>query len=213
MTIALDPQITGNVGLYFCCYKLSLMGWNTMPTARNARGVDIIAYNKDASRYVGIQVKALSKRSPVPLGTSLDKIMGDYWIIINKVATTPSAFILLPDEVRKLAKRGEKEGRISFWLQPREYETEAFHEKWKRIGDPHDLHHPGLPRSENMRVDEIYNEYEKQFGEPLSFPPLDYGHISMSPEELMQHALSALQTKKRINWSEHFTKLKKGQLS
>ena len=75
----LDPQLTGNVGLYYCCYRLSLMGWNVMPTARNARGVDIIAYSRDASRFVGVQVKALSKRNPVPLGTSLDKVMGDCW--------------------------------------------------------------------------------------------------------------------------------------
>ena len=86
----LDPQLTGNVGLYYCCYRLSLMGWNVMPTARNARGVDIIAYSRDASRFVGVQVKALSKRNPVPLGTSLDKVMGDFWIIVNKVATAPS---------------------------------------------------------------------------------------------------------------------------
>jgi hypothetical protein len=32
-----NPQITGNLGLYYCCYKLSLLGWNVMPTARNAR--------------------------------------------------------------------------------------------------------------------------------------------------------------------------------
>ena len=32
----LDPQLTGNVGLYYCCYRLSLLGWNVMPTARNA---------------------------------------------------------------------------------------------------------------------------------------------------------------------------------
>ncbi len=107
-----------------------------MPTTRNARGVDIIAYNKDASKFVGIQVKALSKRHPVPLGISLDKVMGDYWVIINNVTTMPSAFILLPEEVRALAHRGEKEGRISYWLQPRNYCTEAFHEKWGRIGNP-----------------------------------------------------------------------------
>ena len=47
-----------------------------MPTARNARGVDIIAYSADASRFLGIQVKALSKRNPVPLGLSLDKVHG-----------------------------------------------------------------------------------------------------------------------------------------
>ncbi len=131
----LDPQLTGNVGLYYCCYRLSLLGWNVMPTARNARGVDIIAYSRDASRFVGVQVKALSKRNPVPLGTSLDKIMGDFWVIVNKVATpTPSAFILLPSEVRERAHRGEKDGRVSFWLQPADYEQDQFREAWERIG-------------------------------------------------------------------------------
>lgn len=69
----LDPQLTGNVGLYYCCYRRSLMGWNVMPTARNARGVDIIAYSRDASRFVGVQVKALSKRNPVRLGAGLSR--------------------------------------------------------------------------------------------------------------------------------------------
>ena len=132
--IALDPQLTGNVGLYYCCYRLSLLGWNVMPTARNARGVDIIAYSRDASHFKGIQVKALSKRNPVPLGTSLEKIMGDYWIVINKVATAPSAFVLTPQEVLERVHRGEKDGRVSYWLQPGEYEQEQFREAWERIG-------------------------------------------------------------------------------
>jgi hypothetical protein len=130
----LQPQITGNVGLYYCCYKLSLLGWNVMPTARNARGVDIVAYSIDASRFIGVQVKALSKRNPVPLGTDLDKCMGDFWIIVNKVATTPTAFVLLPVEVKERARRGEKQGRISFWLQPPDYDQDSFREAWDRIG-------------------------------------------------------------------------------
>lgn len=134
-TARLDPQLIGNVGLYYCCYRLSLLGWNVMPTARNARGVDIIAYSRDASRFVGVQVKALSKRNPVPLGSSLDKIMGDFWVIVNKVATpTPSAFILLPSEVRERAHRSEKDGRVSYWLQPGDYEQDPFREAWERIG-------------------------------------------------------------------------------
>ena len=97
LRMSLNPQITGNLGLYYCCYRLSLLGWNVMPTARNARGVDIIAYSSDASRFNGIQVKALSKRSPVPLGQSLEKCMGDFWVVINKVASeAPQAFVLLP---------------------------------------------------------------------------------------------------------------------
>ena len=64
--IRLNNQTVGNVGLYFVCYQLSLRGWNVMPTARNARGVDILAYSDDASRTLSFQVKALSKKYPVP---------------------------------------------------------------------------------------------------------------------------------------------------
>ncbi len=131
----LDPQITGNVGLYYCCYHLSLLGWNVMPTARNARGVDIVAYDKSATKFIGVQVKALSKRNPVPLGTKLEKVMGDFWVIVNKVSTTPSAFVLLPSEVKERAHRGEKDGRVSFWLQPTAYDQEPFREAWNRIGN------------------------------------------------------------------------------
>ena len=134
VSVTLDPQLTGNVGLYYCCYRLSLMGWNVMPTARNARGVDIIAYSRDASRFVGIQVKALSRRAPVPLGPTLDKVMGDFWVIINRVASTPTAHVLLPSEVRELAKRNEKDGKVTHWLQPPEYDREPFKEAWYRIG-------------------------------------------------------------------------------
>lgn len=105
-----------------------------MPTARNARGVDIIAYSQDATRKLAVQVKTLSKRNPVPLGTSLEKIMGDFWVIVNKVNSSPSAFILLPSEVHELAHRGEKDGRISYWLQPTSYDQEKFKENWDRIG-------------------------------------------------------------------------------
>jgi hypothetical protein len=129
----LNPQVTGNVGLYYCCYQLSLRGWNVMPTARNARGIDVIAYDGTASKFLGIQVKALSKRNPVPLGTNLEKIMGDFWIIVNNVAERPVAFIMLPSEVKKRAHRGEVDSRVSFWLQPAAYDQPSFREAWARL--------------------------------------------------------------------------------
>ncbi|MEO1466705.1 MAG: hypothetical protein AAFR89_10885 [Cyanobacteria bacterium J06633_1] len=105
-----------------------------MPTVRNARGVDAIAYSCDATRFISVQIKALSKKAPVPLGKSLDKIMGDFWVVVNNVATDPTPYILTPDEVRSMAHRGEKEGRISYWLQPRSYVRENFFSAWSRIG-------------------------------------------------------------------------------
>ncbi len=131
-----NSQITGNVGLYYVCYRLSRMGWNAMPTARNAKGIDILAYNADCTKTVSLQVKTLSKKAPVPLGTSIERLLGDFWIIVNDVENSPSVYVMTPKEVRERAHRGEKDGRISYWLQPKSYEVDDFREKWDRIGKP-----------------------------------------------------------------------------
>ena len=130
----LGTHIVGNMGLYYVCYHLSRLGWNVMPTARNARGIDIIAYDSHCSRFVGVQVKALSRRDPVPLGVTLDNVMGDFWIIVNRLASEPRAFVMLPAEVKSLAHRSVKRGNVSYWLQPVSYDREEFSEGWSRIG-------------------------------------------------------------------------------
>jgi hypothetical protein len=128
-------QVVGNIGMYYAAYRLSQQGWNVMPTARNARGVDLLAYDVNAHIYKGIQVKALSTRDNVRLGNTLDKFMGDWWIIVTNARTTnPVCFIMKPKEVKQLAHRGEKEGRVSYWLQPNQYDTDQFREAWDRIG-------------------------------------------------------------------------------
>lgn len=133
--VTLTPQIIGNVGLYYCCYRLSLLGWNVMPTARNARGVDIIAYNSKATRFISVQVKALSKHNPVPLGASLEKVMGDFWVILtNAVAEPPATYVLKPDEVRNGATQCQKTTHVSYWLQPHAYNCDEFRDAWERIG-------------------------------------------------------------------------------
>jgi hypothetical protein len=130
-----NNQVVGNVGLFFVCYHLSRLGWNVMPTARNARGIDILIYSQDAVRKLTIQVKALSKRNPVPLGAKLDNLFGDFFVVCNNVASdTPACYVLTPTEVAGLAHKGEKEGKFSYWLQPKDYAVSEFHEKWLRIG-------------------------------------------------------------------------------
>lgn len=106
-----------------------------MPTARNARGIDLIAYSQDAKIKLAIQVKALSKKSPVPLGKHVDNLFGDYFVVCREVVTeAPDCFILTPREVKKLAHRGEKEGRVSYWLQPKAYDQPDHRNNWARIG-------------------------------------------------------------------------------
>lgn len=44
MARAGGTQVVGNIGMYFAAYRLSCMGGNVMPTSRNARGIDLLAY-------------------------------------------------------------------------------------------------------------------------------------------------------------------------
>jgi hypothetical protein len=130
-----NNQVVGNVGLYFVCYHLSRLGWNVMPTARNAKGIDVLIYSQDATRKLTVQVKALSKTSPVPLGGKLTNLFGDFFVICRKLeTTTPECFVLTPSEVAALAHRGEKAEKVSYWLQPNKYAVDEYREKWDRIG-------------------------------------------------------------------------------
>jgi hypothetical protein len=59
----------------------------------------------------------------------------DWWIIVtNAGSANPVCFIMKPGEVKQPAHRGEKEGRISYWLQPNQYKADEFREAWDRIG-------------------------------------------------------------------------------
>jgi hypothetical protein len=109
-----SQQVTGNVGMYYAAYRLSRMGWNVMPTSRNARGIDLLIYDS-GGHYRGIQVKALSKHGAVPLGIKgVDNLLGNWWIIVNEVANAssdPKCFIMTPDEVKNRAVRDEHKAR------------------------------------------------------------------------------------------------------
>lgn len=128
-------QTIGNIGLYYVCYRLSLHAWNVMPTARNAKGVDILIFSQNASRKISLQVKTLSKRNPVPLGVSLNSLIANFVIVcVRNYPNDPICYVMTPDEVRTLAHKGDKSGKISYWLQPSAYEKQDYKDKWDRIG-------------------------------------------------------------------------------
>lgn len=49
---------------------------------------------------MAIQVKALNSMATVPVGGNLDKVGGDYWIVVTNVKDSPTAFVMLSDEVK-----------------------------------------------------------------------------------------------------------------
>ena len=124
-----DTQITGNVGMYYVCFELSRRGWNAMPTSRNAKGIDIVAYKE--GKFIGLQVKTLSTRNAIPIGSSRDNLMGDYWIIVTRVAEKdiPDVYVMTPIEIHDKAHLGGK----TYWVEAKDYDLLDFKEKWERI--------------------------------------------------------------------------------
>lgn len=109
-----------------------------MPTVRNARGADLYAASDDEARVLPVQSKALSKRAPVPLGGSLERLCSHWWIItINANTAAPTCYVMTLDEVRSAAHRGvSATGTVSFWLPPKAYALPTYHEAWERLGSP-----------------------------------------------------------------------------
>jgi hypothetical protein len=130
-----STQTTGNIGLYYTCYQLSLLGWNVMPTARNAKGIDIVAYSQTGKRRLLIQVKTLSKTNPVPLGSTLSTLIADFIVVCVRVRDKePECFILTPKEIGSGVRTGHKDGKTSHWLKIKSYYKNQFRNKWDRIG-------------------------------------------------------------------------------
>ena len=129
----LETQIVGNIGMYYACSQLSKRGWNVMPTARNAKGIDIVAYphDGDGKSFIGIQVKTLSKRNAIPVGASLDNLMGNFWIVVTKAdELTPDVYIFTPEEIRKMAHQSGS----TWWVEPTIYDKPPYKDAWGRIG-------------------------------------------------------------------------------
>lgn len=127
----------GNIGLYYVCYRLSCLGSNVMPTSRNAKGVDIIAYGKDGSCTRTLQVMALSKRHAVGLGKNPANLVAQYVVVCRfvqrKPPEQPECFVLTGEEARLLCHPSGQDGKISYWLEPLQYEAPKFLKQWNRL--------------------------------------------------------------------------------
>ncbi|MDD9821237.1 MAG: hypothetical protein OXR07_10240 [Nitrospira sp.] len=134
--------MVGNIGLFYVCYRLSCRGWNVLPTSRNARGVDVIIYSQDAQIMHTIQVKTLSRRNAVPLGSNLDTLFADFFAVCVRTVEpnsgadepNPECFVLRKEELLNGKSEWGKGKKKGYWLECKDYENDTFRERWDKIG-------------------------------------------------------------------------------
>ena len=117
--------------MYYVCYRLSELGLNVMPTARNAKGIDIVAYGDDG-RFLGVQVKTLSKPSAIPLGKSREGLTGDYWCVV--VGQRDGSWKVFVMTKQAIYDKAHQDSKGSWWVEFKEFgKSELFLEKWNHI--------------------------------------------------------------------------------
>jgi len=138
----LPNTVIGNIGLYYICYELSKRGWNVLPTSRNTRGVDLVIYNQKGDKKYTIQVKTLSKESPIPLGKNLDHLIADFLMVCVLDDDKPRVFILKTKEIKdrkEIEQQREKGQEKGFWAVNSKNAwiefSNQYLDNWRIIGD------------------------------------------------------------------------------
>jgi hypothetical protein len=147
-----DRQRTGDIGLFYACFRLSRLGWHAMPTIRNARGADIFIVSSEGKKF-GIQVKTLSGEADVFVGKNFADPCVDFWIVLTNARKNerPNACIIPAEDIRNgvaacekgvnsndnlvYSDRPKADGDITCYLN-RKYLREAAHsyaEAWESI--------------------------------------------------------------------------------
>jgi hypothetical protein len=123
-----DKNITGNIGLYYVAYKLSLLDWHVLTTSRNVKGPDLIIYDSDFCKSRTVQVKAFSEEDAIGLGRK-PIIVADYIVVCNWLRdhNQTELFVLKKDEAQKILEdkvRNKKapDRNGEYWIEIDEYQ-------------------------------------------------------------------------------------------
>lgn len=144
-----DKQITGNIGIYHVARELSRMGWNVMPTVRNARGADMLVVSENGQTVHSIQVKAhLAKPLDTSLGLHPERHVTRWWVFVGFARSVePVCYVISIDEIRARMGRdpGSRSGKAlherCFWFDRRYYTPGSDRElteglnAWHRLGE------------------------------------------------------------------------------
>ena len=104
--------LTGISGEYFVAAELSRQGYVASLTLRNTRGIDILASNTDATRSVGVQVKANSGEKPhwlLSQKAEVDIAENLFYVFVNLHGLgAPEYYIVPRAEVAKQVRDSHK---------------------------------------------------------------------------------------------------------
>lgn len=106
-----------------------------MPTARNAKGVDVIGYDNAGNAFT-VQVKTLTKRNAIPLSGNGSHLMADYFIVVVLEGKMQGAYVWTREEMRKanISTFDGKNDKKQLWFEAKNWTKETgARDAWDKI--------------------------------------------------------------------------------
>jgi hypothetical protein len=91
-----DRDLTGIAGTHFVTAELSRREWIALPTVRNTKGIDILAYKNDKS--IQIQVKTRANSKSFTLTKSAEKLISDnvFYVFVDLNGLAAPEYFIIP---------------------------------------------------------------------------------------------------------------------
>lgn len=119
----ISKQCVGSAALGLAQYRLSLMGWNVIPTSRNAMGADLYIADPNGVAHP-VQVKGIKNNKDWINAGAAGKGVCKWWIIVRGIGSDKEEVFVQTEE--EVIARKNKYG----WSEPLPEALNA----WHRIG-------------------------------------------------------------------------------
>jgi hypothetical protein len=140
----ISNELTGHSGEYLAASELCRRGYCANITLKNTEGVDILATNENAARFVGIQVKTNQDNKKYwVLNAKNEKFIADhlFYVFINlnnqtgerpEIYVVPSKLVAkaIKDEYKEFIAKGGKAQSMRQFNKP----NEKYQNNWHLLG-------------------------------------------------------------------------------
>ena len=128
-------KVSGNIGLYYVSYQLSVRDWRVLVSKRNMSCPNHGRCWKVRGQEVSFQTTNQREKGPIQFDGGPDKITEDFLIsVVNSDSDTgkPEVYVFTADEARDCMKVS-RTNPDRFFIGETVYDTDRFEERWDKL--------------------------------------------------------------------------------
>ncbi len=126
-------RVSGNIGLYYVCYQLSVRDWRVLVSKCNMSCPNHGRCWKVQGQVVSFQTTNQREKGPIQFDGGHEKITEDFLIsVVNSDNGKPEVYVFTADEARDCMVVSETNPDRSF-IGEKVYDTDRFSERWDKL--------------------------------------------------------------------------------